>query len=572
MNHRVVKSAFLGWLVFLSWLWWGHWFSLIALWAVVPLALVALQAVTSTPPVPGSSAPKMSQPASGNGPGLPGEAGQGTGLNRPSRTIPPTATAAPLPRPPDPPAEVPVPPPPPPPELFGQPIQRFLEAIIRILATLTGPQTAGIPLVEQALELLCPLLCIQQGQIYLIDSRQPEFLELKGCFPKSEWNAKRVRFEWGDTPLAPLIRNGEMYSFSSGRRGEPPPIPLLGATPLIDGETVIGLLAIESAPPILYQKPETQGVLFLVGQVLGRLVAERQREAARLAEVYTLKQRIDKLTAYQRKLEHTTEYLDQEYDRQYFEKVGLEKDRTQMFESFQKFLSPHIVERIIADPASLALGGQKQPVTIMFADVRGFTPLSEKLDPSQVVRLLNEYFSAMTEVILQFQGTIDKFIGDALMALFGAPLAVQSPEPRAVFCALAMMKRLDQLKAGWRKQGLPEIEIGIGLNTGDVTVGFIGSDKILTYTAIGDAVNIASRICSTARPGKVLVSAATAAGLGDLVWLEKLDPIPLKGKTQPVEIFQAVAPATLPGFAEVETLLEIPSIPPAKCRLGLPKR
>jgi class 3 adenylate cyclase len=578
MNPRWLGGAFLAWLGLLTLLWWGHWFSLILLWAIIPLAGAVLLTGMGAPSAPVATPSRTPPRASGNGHKPAEETGQSSGPGSAGRLLSPTppitptvppapaTPATPLAPPPrspaPPPADLPLPAPPA--ELFGQPLPRFLELVIRDLATLTGPSAAGTPLEEMALDLLCPHLGIAQGQIYLIDPQKPEFLELRGCYPKAEWNAKRVRFEWGDTALAPLLKNGEMVSFWPARRGEPPPIAILLATPLIDGETVIGLLAIESAPPILYQKPDNQAALFLIGQVLGWMVAERQREIARRAEIYTLKQRIDKLTEYQRKLEHTTEYLDQEYDRQYFEKLGLEKDRAQMFESFQKFLSPHIVERIIADPGSLALGGQKQPVTIMFADVRGFTPLSEKLDPSQVVSLLNEYFSAMTEVILQFQGTIDKFIGDALMALFGAPLTVQDPERRAVFCAMTMLQRLDQLKAGWRKRGWPEIEIGIGLNTGDVTVGFIGSEKILSYTAIGDAVNIASRICSAARPGQILLSTTTAAGLGDLVWLEKLDPIPLKGKTQPVEIFQAIAPAQLPGFTEIEALLTVPTTPPPR--------
>ncbi|NLI79693.1 MAG: GAF domain-containing protein [Candidatus Riflebacteria bacterium] len=578
MSPLFFGLAFLAWFGIMSALLWGSWLVLLLLWTILPLGMLFAWQAAESPdflkfgpfrphppaPPPASGPPPRAAPAPspGTSPALPPP---GTS-SRPVKAVPATA---PLPRSPETVSPPPAPLPPPPPELFGQPIAPFLESMIRILATLTGPEGQETPAEEKVLEMLCPALGIQQGQVYLLDPAKPEFLELKGCHPKQEWNAKRVRFEWKDTQLERLVDHGEIFSTSSARRGEPPPISVMCGIPLIDGDRVVGLLAIETAPPLMFQKAENQMALFLIGQVLGRLIGERQRAGGLLAEAYTLKQKVDHLEQTKRKLENTTEFLDREYDRQYFEKVGIEKDRAQLFESFQKFLSPLVIDRIIADPNSLQLGGSKQQVTVMFADVRGFTPLSERLDPSQVVALLNEYFSAMTEIILRFQGTLDKYIGDEIMALFGAPLAVSEAEPRAVFCAMAMMKRLETLKGHWRERGLPEIDIGIGLNTGDVTVGFIGSEKILSYTAIGDTVNIANRICSNARPGKILISRETAARLGETAWLKKLDPIPLKGKARPVDIYQVVAPACLTTFAPSGDLPAVPPVPPEKATVGL---
>lgn len=592
MSPLFFGIAFLAWFGLLSALLWGSWLVLLLFWMIVPLGILFAWQAAESPdflksgpfrprppaPPPDSMPPSRAAPAPSPtaGPAMRPTAAPSTGPSPEAvaagsspKSVRAAPAAPPLPRPPE--ALVPpaAPLPPPPPELFGQPVPQFLEAMIRILAALTSTDGQASPAEEQVLETLCPALGIQQGQIYLLDPAKPQFLELKGCHPKQEWNAKRVRFEWKDTQLERLIDRGEIFSSSTAKRGEPPPISILCAIPLIDGDRVVGLLAIEAAPPMMIQKTESQMALFLMGQVLGRLIGERQRAGRQLAESYTLKQKVDHLERTKRKLENTTEFLDREYDRQYFEKVGIEKDRAQLFESFQKFLSPLVIDRIIADPNSLQLGGSKQQVTVMFADIRGFTPLSERLDPSQVVALLNEYFSAMTEIILKFQGTLDKYIGDEIMALFGAPLAVSEAEPRAVFCAMAMMKRLETLKVHWRERGLPEIDIGIGLNTGDVTVGFIGSEKILSYTAIGDPVNIANRICSNARPGKILISRETAARLGETAWLKKLDPIPLKGKARPVDIYQVVAPACPTTFAPATDLPAVPAAPPEKASTGL---
>lgn len=207
--------------------------------------------------------------------------------------------------------------------------------------------------------------------------------------------------------------------------------------------------------------------------------------------------------------------------------------------NLQRYLSPNVVDDIVKKGGGeLHLGGEKKPVTVLFTDIRGFTPLSEKETPETIVSLLNEYFSAMSEVVFAHEGTLDKFIGDAIMALWGAPLTVEDPVLKAVRCALQMQERLVVLNAKWAAEGKPRIEVGYGINTGECIVGNIGSERRMDYTAIGDMVNTAARVEGESLGGQLLVTEEALRAVEAKCRYRKLDPVQLKGKSQKVPVFE----------------------------------
>ena len=206
--------------------------------------------------------------------------------------------------------------------------------------------------------------------------------------------------------------------------------------------------------------------------------------------------------------------------------------------ALERFLSSAIVEKILASPDQIRLGGDNQVATILFADIRGFTRLSEHMEPQKVVELLNEFFSEMTDLIFDNGGTLDKYLGDGIMAVFGAPLAKPDDPRRATKTAAEMQRALAQLNEDWVKRGQQPLHMGIGVNTGPVTAGNIGSSKRMDYTVIGDAVNLASRLCSNAHGEQILISQSTFASLNGGLPTRRLDPIRVKGKEEPVDIYE----------------------------------
>jgi adenylate cyclase len=206
--------------------------------------------------------------------------------------------------------------------------------------------------------------------------------------------------------------------------------------------------------------------------------------------------------------------------------------------NYSRFMPEYVVKQLLESPNSFRLGGVNQQVTVLFADIRGFTALSEKEKPEKVVNLLNRYFSVMTEIIFEFGGTLDKYIGDGLMAIFGAPTAGEEDALNAVKAAVTMQKRLDQLNKELSAEGYRNISVGIGLHTGEATIGYIGSNKRSEYTAIGDTVNLASRLESNAAGGQILMSEATAAASGNLIPVNVREPLTVKNRTQPVNVLE----------------------------------
>ena len=204
-------------------------------------------------------------------------------------------------------------------------------------------------------------------------------------------------------------------------------------------------------------------------------------------------------------------------------------------QTFGRYLSGEIVDEILESPEGLALEGETREVTILMNDLRGFTTHSEALEPAQVVRLLNHFLGTMTDIILRYQGTIDEFIGDAILVIFGAPIAREDDAARAVACATEMMRAMDDVNAWNREQGLPELEMGIGLNTGEVVVGNIGSSRRLKYGVVGSHVNLTGRIESYTVGGQILAADATVRAAGD-VRIDGSMEISPKGVREPLTV------------------------------------
>ena len=210
---------------------------------------------------------------------------------------------------------------------------------------------------------------------------------------------------------------------------------------------------------------------------------------------------------------------------------------------FSSYVSKRIVDELIRDPSKAKLGGDRKEITVLFSDIRGFTSFSEKHQPEEVVSLLNEYLGAMTEIVFQYEGTLDKFVGDAIMALWGAPVGQPDHAERGVKCALAMITKLKELQAKWASEGKYVIDIGIGINTGDMVVGNMGAEgKKMDYTVIGDNVNLGARLEGLTRKynNHIIISEYTYEKVKHIVQATELDSVTVKGKEKPVVVYDLV--------------------------------
>ena len=221
------------------------------------------------------------------------------------------------------------------------------------------------------------------------------------------------------------------------------------------------------------------------------------------------------------------------------------REKRKMKKLFGQYVSKDVYEQLVANPALARLGGQRREMTVLFSDIRGFTTVSERGQPEAIVGMLNEYFTRMVDLVFAHRGTVDKFVGDMVMALFGAPLDDPDHADHAVEAALDMITALGELNAGWKAEGRAELDIGIGINTGPMIAGNIGSHAIMSYTVIGDAVNLGSRLESLNKQygTRIIISDATRARLSRPYRLRPLGDVVVKGKTQPVAIFEVVGRA-----------------------------
>ncbi len=213
-------------------------------------------------------------------------------------------------------------------------------------------------------------------------------------------------------------------------------------------------------------------------------------------------------------------------------------ERRHIREMFQRYVGPNVVEQMLAMPEKDFFKSERAMLTMLFSDMRGFTSTTERIDVQILVEMLNMHLGAMTEVVISNAGTLDKFVGDEVVAIFGAPLPVPDHAYQAVCTALKMQAAHHGLIAWWKQRGYALPPIGIGINTGEVVVGNIGCEKQMDYTVIGDAVNLASRICAVAEGGQVLITEATYQMVADRVRVDRLPQVRVKGKEHPIQIYQ----------------------------------
>jgi len=220
-----------------------------------------------------------------------------------------------------------------------------------------------------------------------------------------------------------------------------------------------------------------------------------------------------------------------------------ERKRKQITGAFSQYVNPAVVEEILKDPEALKLGGEKKEISIFFSDLAGFTTISEVLTPEGLVALLNEYLTAMSDIILKYEGTIDKYEGDAIMAFFGAPLPQPDHAKRAVWASLENLVELDRLRKEWVEQGYPLLDCRIGLNTGEAVVGNMGSRTTKNYTAMGDTINLGARLESANKPygTRLMISEFTYAQAKDFIEARKLDALRVKGKKNAVTVYEPMA-------------------------------
>jgi adenylate cyclase len=223
------------------------------------------------------------------------------------------------------------------------------------------------------------------------------------------------------------------------------------------------------------------------------------------------------------------------------------REKRKVAKLFGRYVSRDVHAQLMANPELAELGGKRREMSVLFSDIRGFTSVTERGDPEELVRQLNEYFSRMVEIVFKHKGTVDKFVGDMVMALFAAPLDDPDHAEHAVQAAEEMVKVLGELNRDWAARGMAQLDIGIGVNSGDMIAGNIGSSSIMSYTVIGDNVNLGARLESLNKDYKtrIIISDATRARLTGQHDIAPLGDVIVKGKSKAVQIFEVKVPAPL---------------------------
>ena len=218
------------------------------------------------------------------------------------------------------------------------------------------------------------------------------------------------------------------------------------------------------------------------------------------------------------------------------------KEKVWIKKTFSQYMSPDVIKELTENPDKLKLGGERKNLTVLFSDIRGFTSISEKMEPEEISSLLNEYLSAMVDIVFEYKGTVDKFIGDAVMAFWGAPVPQEDHAKKAVACALAMIRKLTEMQEMWKQQGKHIIDIGVGINTGPMVVGNMGAVQRMDYSIIGDNVNLGSRLEGLTRQYnvKIIISEFTYEIVKDSFECNSLGEVKVKGKQKPVKIYEVV--------------------------------
>ena len=293
-------------------------------------------------------------------------------------------------------------------------------------------------------------------------------------------------------------------------------LPLLRDDPLLRDVPVIVLSAIS--------EPQTKARAFLLG---ANDYAEKQMDKVELAS--RIRYHTRGYINSQRLNESITDLLEA--------RKRLEIQRNFIRKTFGRYLSDEVVGNILDTPEGLELGGEKRAITILMSDLRGFTSLSERLPPEDVLSIINNFLLVMTDILMKYNGTIDEFIGDAILAMFGAPVLREDDALRAVACAVEMQLAMEDVNRWNREQGYPDVAMGIGLNTGEVVVGNIGSERRCKYGIVGRHVNLAARIESYTVGGQILVPEQTLQACGDLLRIDDQMEVMPKGVKEPITIY-----------------------------------
>lgn len=220
------------------------------------------------------------------------------------------------------------------------------------------------------------------------------------------------------------------------------------------------------------------------------------------------------------------------------------KEKRQIKNTFARYVAPTVVEEMLKDPEHIVVGGSKMDITCLFSDVRDFTSISEGLTAQDLANMLNEYMSAMTDIVFDTKGTLDKYIGDAIVAIWGAPIAIGNHAQFAVDAAVRMAEAMPAINEEFRRRGLPFFNVGIGLNTGECSVGNMGSTRIFSYTALGDNMNLGARLEGLCKyyGAQILISEYTLSRIGRQMYqVRPVDKVIVKGRTKPVEIFEVIS-------------------------------
>jgi adenylate cyclase len=215
-------------------------------------------------------------------------------------------------------------------------------------------------------------------------------------------------------------------------------------------------------------------------------------------------------------------------------RAAMEMEKEQVRGTFERFVSPSVVEQALDRPESIQLGGKRQEISILFADIRGYTTWSENAEPERVIETLNHYLSLAAEVILGWEGTLDKYFGDGLMAIFNAPEPQNDHVHRAADAALALMKAANEVS----EMHGHKLSYSVGVNVGEAVVGYIGTDRAVNYTAIGDSINLTKRLQEYAAPGQILVEEAVIRRLGNLAQARPLGELKVKGRKKQAFVYE----------------------------------
>jgi class 3 adenylate cyclase len=246
---------------------------------------------------------------------------------------------------------------------------------------------------------------------------------------------------------------------------------------------------------------------------------------ARVRSLLRIKHLHDELAEANKNLKELNETLEQ--------RVKGQVEQIQKLNSMKRYISPQIVERLISEDAIVGQVKRKS-LTVFFSDIRGFTKIADEMEPEELLEMLNKYFSEMTEIVFKYGGTLDKFMGDGIMGFIGDPCEYSDHAQRAVKMAIEMQSKVEALNEEWGSYSPSPLQIGIGVNTGYVTVGNIGSEAHTDYTAIGRNVNLAARLEQEAKPGQILISQRTYSLVKDVIEAEKVGEIEVKGFDRPV--------------------------------------